>query len=66
MIDTQKIMDGLDPDEICQYCIHRRECSGDIHGGPNGPIYPPCADGFDEYDIDLEKYLRDLGDEDET
>lgn len=66
MKSTQEIIDSLDPDELCKYCKYSHECTGGIHGGPNGPIYPPCADGLDESDFDLESYLKDLEDEDET
>lgn len=31
---------------ICDACKFQHEgCSGGVHGGPNGPIYPPCTDG---------------------
>lgn len=38
----QKIFDC---ERQCDVCIYRsRDCDGGVHGGPNGPIFPPCAD----------------------
>ena len=35
----------FDCERQCDICIYRSEdCDGGVHGGPNGPIYPPCAD----------------------
>ena len=31
-------------DLLCGICLHRSDCSGGASGGPNGPIFPPCAD----------------------
>lgn len=62
-MDVNKIIEKLDYDELCKYCNHRIYCSGGVHGGPNGPIYPPCSDGFGEDDFDLETYLEDSGEE---
>lgn len=58
--DVRKIIDSLDGDDLCQYCQFRNDCYGGVSGGPNGPIYPPCADGLDEDCFDLESYLSDL------
>lgn len=66
MRDVREIMDSLDEDEFCKYCRHRSDCSGGVHGGPDGPIYPLCADGLDEDDFDLEAYLADMEDADEN
>lgn len=40
----------------CDACTYQSDgCGGGVHGGPNGPIYPPCAerDPEDYMDIDL-------------
>lgn len=35
-------------DELCSACVYNADCKGGgVRGGPNGPIYPPCADGDD-------------------
>ena len=34
-----------DGDEWCQYCRFSDDCDVGVRGGPNGPIFPPCADG---------------------
>lgn len=40
----------FDHERHCDICHYRLEgCNGGVSGGPNGPIYPPCADK----DIDL-------------
>lgn len=36
------------------------ECG--VKGSPSGPIYPPCCEGLDEEDFDLESYLKDVED----
>ena len=38
-----------DGDEWCNYCRYSDECDGGVKGSPNGPIFPPCADG----DLDM-------------
>ena len=38
---------NLEGEDCCPYCPYNNECSGGVTGGPNGPIYPYCAD----YDI---------------
>lgn len=60
MSDIQKIIGSLDGDELCRYCKYNDECEGDIRGGPDGPIYPPCADGLNDDEFDLETYLVDM------
>lgn len=63
MKSVREIIDSLDPEELCQYCRYEKEgCEGGVKGGPNGPIYPPCCEGFDEEDFDLESYLKDVED----
>ncbi len=40
-------------DSLCGVCMYENNCSRGVSGGPNGPIYPPCADGDDpSYYID--------------
>lgn len=59
--DVKEIIANLDGDELCKYCSFSYEgCTGGVHGGPNGPILPPCSDGLDEDYFDLESYLEDL------
>lgn len=38
---------NLEGEDCCPYCPYNNECSGGVTGGPDGPIYPYCAD----YDI---------------
>lgn len=38
----QKIFECERHCDICRYKYDG--CSGGIHGGPDGPIYPPCSD----------------------
>lgn len=59
MSDLGEIIENLDGDELCKYCEYNGDCPHGVTGGPNGPIYPPCADGLDEDDFDLETYLAD-------
>lgn len=47
--DFSKSYDGwlqtLGGDEACSVCRYQSYgCTGGVHGGPNGPIFPPCAD----------------------
>lgn len=35
---------NLEGEDCCPYCPYNNECSGGVTGGPNGPIYPYCAD----------------------
>lgn len=66
MKSVREIIDSIDCDELCKYCAYSSDCNGSVKCGPNGPIFPPCSDGLDEDDFDLESYLADLEDEDET
>ena len=64
-MDVREIIDSLDGDELCNYCRYKYEgCSGGVKGGPGGPIFPPCADGLEEEDFDLESYIEDYREED--
>lgn len=63
MKSVREIIDSLDGDELCKYCRYGKEgCEGGVKGSPNGPIYPPCCEGLDEDDFDLESYLQDVED----
>ena len=66
MKSVLEIIDSLGCDELCKYCAYSSDCNGGVKGGPNGPIFPPCSNGLDEDDFDLESYLADLEDEDEN
>lgn len=66
MKSVREIIDSLECDELCKYCTYSSDCNGGVKGSPNGPIFPPCSDGLGEDDFDLESYLSDLEDEDET
>lgn len=46
---VEKWVNEHDGDELCKYCRHDDVCSHGVSGGPNGPIFPPCADG----DLDM-------------
>ena len=50
----EKIAILIDEGHTCDICKYV-DCGG-IHGGPNGPIYPPCADGMencvDEFSVE--------------
>lgn len=68
MATIEYMLDKILHDDLCcQICIYRSDCSGGgVHGGPNGPIYPPCADkDFDLWvDEDLiEEVYRDYFEE---
>ena len=60
MKSIREIIDEIDPDELCNYCSYNTDCTGGVHGSPNGPIYPPCADRLDEDAFDLDAYMEDL------
>lgn len=66
MKSVREIIDSLDSEELCNYCSYSSDCSGVVHDSPNGPIFPPCFDGLDEGDFDLEAYLADSEEEDEA
>ena len=66
MKDMREIIKSLDGEEVCKYCGYSPNCPGGVSGGPNGPIYPPCADRLIEDAFDLDAYLADMEDADET
>lgn len=60
MENVKEIIDSLDGDELCNYCRYKYEgCNGGVTGSPNGPIFPPCSDEFQEEWFDLESYTED-------
>ena len=66
-MDTIKeIIANLDSEELCRYCNHREYCDGCVKCYGGEPIYPPCADGLDEDDIDIDLYLEDMEESDEA
>ena len=41
-------------DRLCEVCICAANgCEGGVHGGPAGPIFPPCTESDYEYLVDL-------------
>ena len=56
----------LADEEICAYCNYSADCNcgGGVIGGPNGPIYPPCADKDASTYFDMDAYLADQEEED--
>ena len=65
MKSVREIIESLNGDELCKYCQHAPYCDRGIRPSGNGePIFPPCADGLDEGDFDLDAYLAYLEDED--
>ncbi len=66
MEQTEKIkkwLDSHDGDDYCKYCKYDSNCNHGVTGGPNGPIYPPCADSDIEKLLDTESLLEDLENE---
>lgn len=57
--EINEIINSLEGEELCVYCVHNSYCSHGVTGTPNGPSYPPCADGLTIEDFDLESYLED-------
>ena len=66
MSNIKEIIESLDDEELCRYCVYSSNCPRGVAGSPNGPIYPPCADGLSEGDFDMERYLQDMEESDET
>lgn len=62
-LNVVEIIDSLSKEELCKYCrygIHY-ECNGSVRpDGAGNPIYPPCADGLNEDDFNLDSYLEDM------
>lgn len=54
----------LDPETVCEFCIHDSYCDHvGVTGGPNGPIYAPCADNDPETYFDYDAYIKSLEEE---
>lgn len=53
--DQKTFLDNLyEQSRLCEVCPYAAEgCTGGVRGGPNGPIFPPCADGDYECFIDI-------------
>lgn len=67
--DIAKKIDYIsEQDMLCDVCIYRSEgCTGEVRGGPNGPIYPPCADDDTDRYVDtslLEKVYAEVMEDD--
>lgn len=56
--NVKKAFYDLEGEDCCEYCPYRDECHG-ITGGPNGPIYPYCADNNIYAVLDYEKFKED-------
>lgn len=54
----QKAFNKLEGEECCNYCRYCGECNG-LTLGPNGPIYPPCADPSENDYLDYKAFKRD-------
>lgn len=54
----KEMFNKLEGEDCCKYCHFRDECNG-LSCGPNGPIYPRCADlNTNEY-MDYELFKKD-------
>lgn len=66
--DKEKLQKWIiehDGDDFCAYCNCDCENVG-VTGGPNGPIYPPCADWNDDKlleNLDTEAILDEINQE---
>lgn len=48
-------LNHLDGDALCAVCSYSvMGCTGGVRGGPNGPIYPPCADSDADEIVDMD------------
>ena len=53
-----------DEERLCEVCLYVTEgCTGGVHGGPNGPIFPACTEKDYEYLVDLDALERLMEDE---
>lgn len=44
-----------DEERLCEVCLYAIEgCTGGVHGGPNGPIFPACTEKDYEYLVHLD------------
>lgn len=53
-------LENSDVKDICRYCLYNIDCGRGVKGGPNGPIYPPCADRDYELYLDIESIIQDM------
>jgi len=61
--DFNKMVEVVfDHERQCDVCKYQHDGCGGLTAGPNGPIYPPCADLEPEHYVD-EDYLREVYDE---
>lgn len=62
--DFGKMLEAvINHDMLCDVCRFRRYGCGGLTPGPNGPIYPPCADGDPENYVDedsLQEIYREI------
>lgn len=56
--NVKKAYYNLEGEDCCKYCPYQDECHG-VTGGPNGPIYPYCADHNIYAELDYEKFKED-------
>lgn len=58
-----KAFNELEGEDCCKYCRFHNECNG-LSCGPNGPIYPRCADlnpnKYMDYELFKKDYLGEL------
>lgn len=55
-----EIWESLQAEEqCCVYCVWADDCPKRVVGGPNGPIYSPCADGGAGKCFDEKAYFAD-------
>ena len=67
MKSVREIIDSLDENELCEYCQHSPYCDREVRPSGNGePIFPPCVDGLDERDFDMDAYMADTEGENDT
>lgn len=67
MTDKEKIEKWIkeNVENYCSYCTYACENPG-VTGGPNGPVYPPCADWNEVImmqSLDVDSILQDIEDE---
>lgn len=62
----KEIFNKLEGEDCCKYCRFHDECNG-LSCGPNGPIYPRCADlnpnEYMDYELFKKDYLGELEEE---
>lgn len=62
----KEMFNKLEGEDCCKYCHFHDECNG-LSCGPNGPIYPRCADlstnEYMDYELFKKDYLGELKEE---